>query len=81
MKPKTLILSSIVISALILISFFSGMGIGASQSLDWCVGIGLHFLKANNINITIDEQSIRAGIESYRNQINYCFSDPVNLTK
>jgi len=64
----------IVFIILIAVSFSIGFSYGASKSLEWCVDIGSHFLKQQNISI--DTEMILNGISNYQSQINNCFYKP-----
>jgi hypothetical protein len=55
--------------------FIFGMALGIKQGISWCVDTGLNFLKTKGINLDVDVESIKNGINNYQNQINRCFED------
>jgi len=63
--------------AFFIIVFIVGATTGATLGFAWGVSqtidIGLEFLAANDIELDIDEQSLKNGILNYNNQINRCF--------
>ena len=58
---------------LTLTAFGIGFSLGAAQSLDMCIDIGLRLLELNQIEINIDEETIKQGIHNYQNRIAKCF--------
>ena len=65
-----------IIIFIIAVSYFSGVGMGFVQGIDWAVGIGLNF-----IDIDVDETAIKQGIFNYQNRIDECFNEERTLGK
>jgi hypothetical protein len=58
----------------LIIALICGLAIGyiiaAITTLNWCIEVGLHFLKLNGVSIGINEDLIKEGISKYRGNIN-----------
>lgn len=70
MEIKKVITIAVIV---FIIGLVLGLGIGASQSLNWCVGTALNFLEDEGIILNISEEELIWAINNYKYDIGQCY--------